>query len=314
MRGNPDMSVEIAGIEMKNPVMVASGTFGREYAELVDFNGFGAVVVKGVSWRPRNGNPTPRICETPSGMLNAIGLQNKGVDYFIEKELPFFRHYDTPIIVNVFGANAGDYGVACQKLEQASGIAALEINVSCPNVRCGGMAVGTNPALTEEVMSVCRSATALPLIAKLTPNVTDITEIARAAVAGGADALSLINTLLGMSVDVEARRPRLANIVGGLSGPAIRPVAVRMVWQVAQAVDVPIIGMGGISDFRDALEFLMVGATAVAVGTATFARPETALDIVAGLEDWMVEHDVPRVADLVGSVVLEEGEGGDGIA
>jgi dihydroorotate dehydrogenase (NAD+) catalytic subunit len=298
-----DLSVDFCGLRLKNPVMVASGTFGygTEYADLVDVSALGALVTKAVTLEPREGNPPPRICETPAGMLNAIGLQNPGVEVFLAEKLPRLREFGVPIIVNVAGREVADYVAVCRRLGEAEGIAALELNVSCPNVRAGGMHCGVRADLTAELVAAVKQACPLPLITKLSPNVTDITEIARAAVEAGSDALSLINTLLGMAIDVERQRPVLANVTGGLSGPAIRPVAVRMVWEVARAVSVPILGMGGIMTARDALEFLLAGATAVAIGTATFVNPDTAAEVLRGLEDYCRRHRVARLADLIGA-------------
>ena len=290
------MSVKIAGVELKNPVMTASGTFGSgiEYSEFIDLSRLGAVVTKGVAIAPWPGNPTPRVAETASGMLNAIGLQNPGVETFCSRDLPFLRQYDTKIIVNVCGRTTEDY---CQVVERLSGepVDLLEINISCPNVKSGGIAFGQDPRAVEAI-------TKQPVIMKLSPNVTDITEIARAAEAGGADALSMINTLTGMKIDIHRRAFALANKTGGLSGPAIKPVAVRMVYQTAQAVNIPIIGMGGIVSGEDAVEFLLAGASAVSVGTANFTNPRAAMEILQGIEDYMVRYGIEKVADLIGAV------------
>ncbi len=300
----PDLSVEIAGLKLKNPVMVASGTFGygQEYSELFDLNRLGAIVTKSVTLKPRPGNPPPRIVETPSGMLNAIGLQNVGLEIFISQKMPFLRSLDVPVIVNISGDTPDDYVELAERLSTVEGVAALELNISCPNVKRGGMTIGIDPEETHELVWRVRRVTGLPLIVKLTPNVTDITLIARAAVDGGAEALSLINTLLAMAVDVERRRPMLANVTGGLSGPAIKPIAVRMVWQVAQAVDVPVIGIGGVMGWRDALEFLIVGASAVAVGTANFVNPMAPIEIVGGIAEYLRRHGMKSVRDLIGSL------------
>lgn len=302
--GKPELAVTVAGIRLKNPVLTASGTFGygEEYKDLVDLNRLGGVIVKGVSLDPIKGNPPPRIWETPSGMLNAIGLENPGVDAFIREKLPFLRKFDTAVIVNIFGYSLDDYVSVAEKLDGAPGIAGLEVNISCPNVKAGGMVFGTNVRAASELLSAVRRATKLPLIAKLSPNVTDITEFARAAQDAGCDGLSLINTLLGMAIDVRCRKPRLANWTGGLSGPAIRPVAVRMVWQTARAVSLPIIGMGGIMTAEDALEFMLAGATAVAVGTANFINPEATIDVIRGMERFLVEQGIGDVRDLIGKV------------
>jgi dihydroorotate dehydrogenase (NAD+) catalytic subunit len=299
-----DLSVDFAGIRLKNPVLTASGTFGygEEYAEFVDLNRLGGVIVKGVSLKPMKGNPPPRIWETPSGMLNAIGLENPGVEVFLKEKLPYLRKYDTAVIVNVFGHSLEDYVGVVERLNGAPGIAGLEVNISCPNVKAGGIVFGTNQKTAFELLSAVRKATKLPVIAKLSPNVTDITEFARTARDAGCDGLSLINTLLGMAIDVRCRRPRLANCTGGLSGPAIRPVAVRMVWQAAKAVKLPIIGMGGIVTGEDALEFILAGASAVAVGTANFMDPLATLGVLGGIEAILAEQGTARLADLIGKV------------
>ena len=300
----PDMTVKLAGLNLRNPVMSASGTFGygREFAEYMDLEKIGAFVTKGLSLKPRAGNPTPRIAETPGGMLNAIGLQNVGIEAFIKEKTPFLRSLNTPAIVNFFGGTVEEYAELASRLDEIPEVAALEVNISCPNVKQGGIMFGTNPESAAQVISACRAAASKPLIAKLSPNVTDITVMAQSCVDSGADALSLINTLTGMAVDLKLRRPTLANITGGLSGPAIKPVALRMVWQVARAVDVPIIGIGGIMNAADALEFLLVGATAVQVGTANFVNPSAAQDIACGMETWLAENNVACVTDMIGAL------------
>ncbi len=300
----PDLSVNFAGISLKNPVLTASGTFGygEEYADFVDLNKLGGVIVKGVSLKPIKGNPPPRIWETPSGMLNAIGLENPGIDVFLTVKLPYLRKFDTTVIVNVFGYSLEEYVGVVERLDGVPGVAGLEVNISCPNVKAGGIVFGTNLKTAFELLSAVRKATKLPVIAKLSPNVTDITEFAKAARDAGCDGLSLINTLLGMAIDVRCRRPRLANCTGGLSGPAIRPVAVRMVWQCAQAVPLPIIGMGGIVTAEDAMEFILAGATAVAVGTANFVSPGATLDVLSGLEALMREQGAAKLTELIGKV------------
>lgn len=287
----PNLAVDFAGIKLKNPVLTASGTFGygEEYADFVDLNRLGGVIVKGISLKPIAGNPSPRIWETPSGMLNAIGLENPGVEVFLREKLPYLRQYDTAIIVNIFGYSADDYLAVTERLDGAEGISGIEVNISCPNVKSGGMIFGTDLKATAELLSAVRAKTRLPLIAKLSPNVTDVTDFAKAARDAGCDGLSLINTLLGMAIDVRTGKPRLANCTGGLSGPAIRPVAVRMVWQVAKAVSLPIIGMGGIVSAEDALEFIRAGASAVAVGTANFMNPRATLDVLDGIEAFLAE-------------------------
>jgi dihydroorotate dehydrogenase (NAD+) catalytic subunit len=300
----PDLSIDFAGIRLKNPVLTASGTFGygEEYADFVDLNKLGGVIVKGVSLKPIKGNRLPRIWETPSGMLNAIGLENPGVDVFLDRKLPYLRQFDTAVIVNVFGYSLEEYVAVVERLDGVSGVSGLEVNISCPNVKAGGIMFGTNVKSAFELLSAVRKATKLPVIAKLSPNVTDIAEFARAARDAGCDGLSLINTLLGMAIDVRCRKPRLANCTGGLSGPAIRPVAVRMVWQAAQAVTLPIIGMGGIVTGEDALEFMLAGASAVAVGTANFINPRATLDVIEGMAMIMREQGVDEIRSLVGKV------------
>lgn len=295
--------VNIAGVEFKNPVMVASGTFGSgaEYGEFVDLNRLGAVVTKGVANVPWEGNPTPRIAETYGGMLNAVGLQNPGYDLFAKRDIPYLKDYDTNIIVNVCGRTTEDYVDVVEKLGHEN-IDMLEINISCPNVKHGGIAFGQDPKAVEAITKEVKKVAKQPVIMKLSPNVTDITEMAKAAEAGGADALSLINTLTGMQIDVERQKFVLANKTGGLSGPAIKPVAVRMVYQVANAVKVPIIGMGGIANAKDALEFILAGATAVSVGTANFNNPHTTIDVIEGIEDYMTRHNVDDINSLIGLV------------
>ncbi|MEZ4485295.1 MAG: dihydroorotate dehydrogenase [Syntrophotaleaceae bacterium] len=301
---SPDLTVEFAGMRLKNPVMPASGTFGygEEYSPYLDLNRLGAIVTKGLSLRPKAGNPTPRIAETNGGMLNAIGLQNVGVEAFIEEKLPFLHKVQTPVIVNFFGNSLEEYGLAAQRLSQVEGIAAVELNISCPNVKQGGIVFGTDPRAAAEVVGLVRRQLSKPLIVKLTPNVTDITVIARAVADAGADAISCINTLTGLAVDIRRRRPRLANGTGGMSGPALRPLAVRMVHQVVQAVQVPVIGVGGIMVAEDALEFLIAGASAVQVGTANFVDPAAMMHIVAGLERFCQEEGVARIRDLIGTL------------
>lgn len=298
-----NMSVKIAGVELKNPVMTASGTFGSgmEYSEFVDLNRLGAVVTKGVANVPWAGNPTPRIAETCGGMMNAIGLQNPGIDTFVKRDLPFLQKYDTKVIVNVCGKSTEDYCEVVERLAEEP-VDLLEINISCPNVKEGGIAFGQNPRAVEAITAEIRKHAKQPVIMKLSPNVTDITETARAAEAGGADALSLINTLTGMKIDVHRRTFALANKTGGLSGPAIRPVAVRMVYQTAQAVKLPIIGMGGITCAEDALEFILAGASAVSVGTANFRNPETTLEVIDGIAEYMRKYQIKDIRELIGSV------------
>jgi dihydroorotate dehydrogenase (NAD+) catalytic subunit len=299
-----NLSVEIAGLKLKNPVMTASGTFGygEEYAEFVDLNRLGAIVVKGLSIVPRQGNPTPRIVETPAGMLNAIGLQNIGVKAFIKEKLPFLRQFDTPVIANFFGDNVEEFVQAAEQLSNADGIHGLEMNISCPNKQAGWCIFGTDPRIMKEVVSAVRKSTRLPLIVKLSPNVTDIGTMAKVAEDSGADAVSLINTITGMAIDIRRRRPVLANRIGGLSGPAIKPVAVRMVWEASKVVKIPIIGLGGIMNANDALEFIIAGATAIAVGTANFVNPLATVQIVEGIERFLVEEHIPDINDIVGSL------------
>jgi dihydroorotate dehydrogenase (NAD+) catalytic subunit len=300
-----DLRVAVAGIRMQNPVMTASGTFGyaQEFEPFLDLSRLGAIVVKTITLHPRAGNPPPRVVETPAGMLNAIGLQNVGVQAFIEEKLPYLRTLGPPVIVNIAGESIEDYVELAKRLSDHGGISGFELNISCPNV-ADGLIFGCNAALAHQLVAKVRQATPLPLIPKLSPNVTDAAEIARALADAGADALSLINTLIGMAIDVRSRRPKLANVTGGLSGPAIRPIAVRMVWEVARTVKLPLIGMGGIMTADDALEFLIAGATAVAVGTANFTSPSITERVIDGIEAYLIEHKVRRVTDLVGSLDL----------
>ena len=292
-------TVNIAGVELKNPIMTASGTFGsgEEYSEFVDLNKLGAVVTKGVANVPWQGNPTPRIAETYGGMLNSIGLQNPGIDVLIKRDIPFLKKFDTKIVVNVCGKTTEDYCEVVERLSQEE-VDLLEINISCPNVKEGGIAFGQNPAAVEAITKELKKRAKQPIIMKLSPNVTDITEIAKAAEAGGADALSLINTLTGMKIDIHKKAFALANKTGGLSGPAIKPIAIRMVYQVANAVKLPIIGMGGISNTEDAIEFLMAGANAVAVGTMNFRNPYVTEEIVKGIEQFMMQYGYESLADM----------------
>ena len=302
----PDLSVNVAGIAMRNPIMTASGTFGygEEFAPYMDLHSIGAMVTKGLSLQPRAGNPTPRIVETPAGMLNAIGLQNVGIDAFIAGKTPFLRTVDTPCIANFFGGTVEEYAEMVRRLDAVPEVAALEMNISCPNVKEGGILFGSDPACAAGVVAACRAATSKPLIVKLSPNVTDVVAMARACVDAGADALSLFNTLVGMAIDVNTRRPVLANVTGGLSGPAIKPVALRMVWQVARAVKVPLIGIGGIMSATDVVEFLLAGATAVQVGTASFVTPGIAQQIAHDLEQWMQDKGVADVRSLIGALQM----------
>lgn len=299
-----DLSVEIGKLKLKNPIMTASGTFGygEEFADFIDLNRLGGIIVKGTTLHHRDGNPYPRMAETPSGMLNAVGLQNKGVDYFIEHIYPRIKDLDTRVIVNVSGSCIDDYVAVCEKLSPLDKVAAVEINISCPNVKQGGMGFGTTCSGAESVTSAVRKAYDGTMIVKLTPNVTDITEIARAVEAAGADAVSLTNTFLGMAIDVEKRKPMLSTITGGLSGPCIRPIAVRMVWQVANAVKVPVVGLGGIASGRDAIEFLLAGATAVQIGTANFVDPQVTVKAIDYIEDYLKRHQITSVRELIGGM------------
>lgn len=295
--------VDLAGVLLKNPIMTASGTFGsgQEYSEFVDLNKLGAVVTKGVANVPWPGNPTPRVAEVYGGMLNAIGLQNPGIDVFVQRDIPFLTHYDTRIIVNVCGKTASDYIEVVERLAEQP-VDMLEINISCPNVKEGGIAFGQNAASVEKITKEVKKYARQPVIMKLSPNVTDITEMAKAAEAGGADVISLINTLTGMKIDVNRRKFALANRTGGMSGPAVHPIAVRMVYQAAQAVNIPIIGMGGVQSTEDALELILAGATAVSVGTANFTNPTATIDIINGIQDYMENNGVEDINELIGAV------------
>ncbi|MCI8870922.1 MAG: dihydroorotate dehydrogenase [Lawsonibacter sp.] len=300
-----NMSVSLAGVPLKNPVVVASGTFGfgREYGKFYDLGELGGICAKGLTLRPRMGNPAPRIAETPMGMLNSVGLENPGVDAFIAEELPFLRQFDTKIIANISGNTPEEYGIMCEKLS-AAGVDLIEVNISCPNVKAGGLAYGTRPELAAEVTEVAkRHAGRVPVMVKLSPNVTDITEIARAAEGAGADALSLINTIRGMRIDVDTRRPVLKMNTGGLSGPAVLPVAVRMVWEVRRAVRLPILGMGGVSRGEDAAQLMLAGASAAAVGTAMFADPFAPLRVRDGLAEIAARQGLSAVSELTGAVL-----------
>ena len=298
-----NLGIDLCGVALKNPVMTASGTFGsgEEYSEFVDLNKLGAVVTKGVANVPWEGNPTPRVAEVYGGMLNAIGLQNPGIDLFIDRDIPFLKKYDTKIIVNVCGHTTEEYCETVERLAQEP-VDMLEINISCPNVKCGGISFGQDPKAVEAITAEIKRHAAQPVIMKLSPNVTDITEIARAAEAGGADALSMINTLTGMKIDIHRQTFAIANKTGGVSGPAVHPIAVRMVYQTAQVVNIPIIGMGGVQNAEDAIEFLLAGATAVAVGTANFHNPMTTVEVIDGIADYMKAHQVEKVTDLIGAV------------
>ena len=303
------LKVEIAGIKLKNPVMTASGTFGygQEYAPFIDLNRLGAMILKGITLKPKMGNLPPRIIETPSGMLNAIGLQNVGVEMLIKEKLPYLKKFNTPVIINISGDTIEEYVELAQKLGEVSkemGIAGLEVNISCPNVKKGGMVWGTDAKATYKIVSSIRKTTSLPLVVKLTPNVTDIKTIAQAAEEAGADALSLINTLVGMVVDIDSRKPKLANISGGLSGPAVKPVALWLVWQVFQTVNIPVIGIGGIIKIEDALEFIIAGAQAIEIGTANFLNPKVTIEIIEGIQKYLIEKNIKDINELVGSMKI----------
>jgi len=299
----PEISVNLGGLIMNNPVAVASGTFGygREYEDFIDISAIGAIIVKGTTLTPRSGNPAPRIVETPAGMLNSIGLENPGIDTFLDDYLPYLREKKVTVVANIAGNTVEEYAELAARLEGHDGVGAVELNISCPNVKQGGLQFGTDPDLVYQVVNAVKKNSTLPVIPKLSPNVTDIVAIARAAQAGGADALSMINTLMGMAVDVHKRKPLLGNIFGGLSGPAIKPVALRMIYQVYREVDLPILGGGGIVSLTDALEFMMVGATAVSVGTGNFVHPQLATDIVQGLKEYMQQNNIGKVGEIVGA-------------
>ena len=301
-----DLKVNIKGLSLKNPVMAASGTFGygEEFADFIDLNRLGAIIVKGTTINHREGNPYPRMVETPSGMLNAVGLQNKGVNYFIEHIYPRIKDLDTEIVVNVSGAKVEDYVAVCEMLDGMDKIHAIELNISCPNVKQGGMAFGTTCAGASQVVKAARNAYGKTLIVKLSPNVTDISEIARAVEAEGADSVSLVNTFLGMAIDTETRRPYLSTITGGLSGPCIRPIAVRMVYQVAHSVKIPVIGLGGIMNGRDAIEFMLAGATAVQVGTANFVDPSVTMKIIDYMEEYLQRHNISSIREIIGGMTV----------
>jgi dihydroorotate dehydrogenase (NAD+) catalytic subunit len=301
-----DLSVTIAGILLQNPVMTASGTcgYGEELTPFLDLNRLGALVTKGVSLLPSAGNPPPRIVETPSGMLNAIGLQNVGLKEFVEKKLPFLRQFRMPIIVNCYGKSIEEYTELCRRLDAAEGVSGLEVNISCPNVKEGGICFGTDARQAHTLVRAVRGATALPLIVKLSPNVTDIALIARSVEEAGADALSVTNTFTGMVIDIETCRPLLANITGGLSGPAIRPLSLRMVWETVKAVSIPVIGLGGIMTAEDALQYLITGARAIQLGTALLVNPDAPLRIVAGIEAYLRARNIPAVTDIIGCLKL----------
>ena len=304
MTQKPDLSVTLGDIELKNPVLTASGTFGyaQEFEGLMDLNRLGAIIVKGLALQPTKGNPPPRIVETPCGMLNAIGLENVGLGAFTAEKLPFLKTLSPPIFVNIYGSCIEDYAELAGRLEMLEGIAGVEVNISCPNVKAGGVAFGADPQAAYRVVRSVREKTTKHLMVKLSPNVTDITLIAKAAEEAGADSLSLINTITGMAIDIESRRPKIANITGGLSGPAIKPVALRMVWQVVQATDIPVVGIGGIICAEDALEFLIAGASAVQIGTANFINPQVTIDVIEGIEVFLEQSNISRIGDIVGTL------------
>lgn len=299
-------AIQIGGITLKNPVMTASGTYGYglEYSDFIDLSNLGGIVVKGTTLNPRQGNPYPRMAETPSGMLNAVGLQNKGVEYFCSEIYPSIKDIDTHMIVNVSGSTVEDYMATAERIAELDKIPAIELNISCPNVKEGGMAFGVTCSGAAEVVRAVRKVYPKTLIVKLSPNVTDITEIARAVEAEGADSISMINTLLGMAIDVKSRKPILSTVTGGLSGPAVKPVALRMVWQTAKVVSIPIIGMGGISSCEDAIEFLLAGASAIQVGTYNFVDPTITTKIASGIEDYLVQNNMTDVSELIGGLIL----------
>ncbi len=301
---DPDMKVRIGPLELRNPVITASGTFGygQEFSDLLDLNELGGIVVKGLSLKPRAGNPPPRIVETPCGMLNAIGLANIGLEGFLREKLPWLQKLNTHVIVNIYGHSIDEYGAVAAGLKGVEGISAIEVNISCPNVEKGGMAFGTDPDISAKVTATVLKNTDKPVIVKLSPNVTDITVIAKAVEKEGAHAVSLINTLTGMAIDVETRVPKLANISGGLSGPAIRPIAVYMVYQVARSVKIPVIGVGGIMDYRNALEFFMAGASAIQIGTANFVDPGVAINVIDGLRKFCEDQGITKIEEIIGSL------------
>ncbi|MGD8836420.1 MAG: dihydroorotate dehydrogenase [Desulfobacteraceae bacterium] len=302
----PDLEVDIGGLTLANPVMTASGTFGyaMEFKSLVDLDRLGGVIVKGLSLEPSKGNPPPRIAETACGMLNAIGLENVGLDLFIETKVPFLSKLNIPVFANIYGTSVDAYGRLAERLNDVEAIAGVEVNISCPNVKQGGIAFGADPDMAHKVTRIVRSRYTKHLTVKLSPNVTDVVQIAKSVEEAGADAVSLINTLTGMAIDIQSRKPKIANVTGGLSGPAIKPVAVRMVWQVAQAVNVPVIGIGGIMTADDALEFIIAGATAVQVGTANFVNPKATMEIIAGIESYLIEKRMDAVNGLIGTVQI----------
>ena len=304
MKDASRLKINIGGLALQNPVMTASGTFGygEEFADILDLNRLGAIIVKGLSLKPSKGNMPPRVAETPSGMLNAIGLENVGIEAFAKEKLPFLRKFSTPVLANIYGKTVDEYAELAARLNDMEGVSGVEVNISCPNVKAGGIVFGVDPVSAYQVVAAVRQRTTLPVVVKLTPNVTDITTIALKVEEAGADAVSLINTLLGMAIDIDTRRPKLANISGGLSGPAIRPIALHMVWQVAQKVSIPVIGIGGIMNAADALEFFIAGATAVQIGTASFVNPRAAIDILEDLETFLKNKEIAHIKDIIGTL------------
>lgn len=306
MPTKPDLSIRLGGLVLKNPVMAASGTFGYgvEFARLVDLNRLGAIVVKGISLKPEPGNPTPRLVEVHGGLLNAIGLQNPGFEGFVRDYLPFLRQYQTAVIVNIWGRTVAEYAAIAERFDSVPGVHALELNISCPNIKRGGLAFGTDQRMARKVISAVRAQTRKPLIPKLSPNVTDIAQFARIAEDCGADAVALINSYPALAIDIETRRPILANVTGGLTGPAIHTIALKLVWEAARAVKIPVIGLGGISSAREALAFIIAGASAVQVGTANFQEPRTTLTVIAGIEAYLKRHKIPAVRKLIGTLEI----------
>ncbi len=304
MKKKINMAVNIGGVTLKNPVMTASGTFGygEEFAKVMDLNRLGGIIVKGLSLNPSKGNPPPRIAETPCGMLNAIGLENVGVEKFINEKLPFLQKFDTEIFANIYEKTIDGYEELTMILDSAEGISGIEVNISCPNVKSGGIAFGVDPFVAKDVVKAVRKKTSLPVMVKLSPNVTDVTLIAKSVIDAGADSISLINTITGMAIDIDKRKPKLANITGGLSGPAIKPVALRMVWQVARISRIPVIGIGGIMNAKDAIEFIMAGASAVQIGTASFINPGAAGQIIDGIEEFMLNNRIYDLSEITGIV------------
>jgi dihydroorotate dehydrogenase (NAD+) catalytic subunit len=299
-----NLKTDICGLELKNPVMTASGTFGygEEFKDLIDLGSLGAIIVKGLSLEPSSGNKPPRVVETPCGMLNAIGLENIGIEAFIEKKIPFLKQFSTPVIANLYGKTIEEYVLLASRINEIKEVAGIEVNISCPNVKAGGVAFGVDPEVAYAVVEEVRKQTDKLLMVKLSPNVTDIVSIAKSVEKAGADCLSLINTITGMAIDVKTKKPRLANITGGLSGPAIKPVALRMVWQTAQAVNIPVIGIGGISNAEDALEFFIAGATAVQIGTANFVNPASTINIINGLKTYLNDNGIESIGELIGTI------------